>query len=272
VTSNGVEGPDPATVSDVGIGVGVGVGVDGGSGGDDQGPEVPAAALRLWRELVGDQRAFAPGMRTVARDTRGLCPRGWTGIVRLGDAYAIEPGDAAPDTIAALLALDDPADPEQVLGAVTVHDTLGPGELAYRPAAAAPLPRVTVGDGLTLGIEPVGRLERFLAALPDEDVRESSVGDMDEAVVLRLEGTPVAAAGHLRWPADIAHIGILVAPAHRGRGHGRSAGAAAVQRAEAQGSSAQWRAATDNLGSRGLAAALGFVEVGRQLSVDLAPR
>jgi GNAT superfamily N-acetyltransferase len=270
VTSNGVEGPDPATVS--GLGVGVGVGVDGGSDGDVQGTEVPAAALRLWRELVGDRRAFAPGMRTVARDTRGLCPPGWTGIVRLGDAYAIELGEAEPETIAVLLALDDPADPEQVLAALTVHDTLGPGELAYRPATAAPPARMTSGVGLSLEVEPVRHLGGFLAGLPDEDVQESSVGDMDEAVVLRVEGTPVAVAGHLRWPADIAHIGILVAPAHRGRGLGRIVGNAAVERAESQGLSAQWRAATDNLGSRGLAAALGFVEVGRQLSVDLAPR
>jgi GNAT superfamily N-acetyltransferase len=234
--------------------------------------EVPAAALRLWRELVGDPRAFAPGMRTVARDTRGLCPPGWTGIVRLGDAYAIEPGGAEPETVAVLLTLDDPADLEQVLAAVPVHDTLGPGELAYRPPAAAPLAQVLLADGLSLGLEPVGQLDGFLAALPDEDVQESSVGDMDEALVLRLQGTPVAAAGHLRWPTDIAHIGILVAAAHRGRGHGWTVGAAAVERARSQGLSAQWRAATDNVGSRRLAAGLGFVEVGRQLSLDLTPR
>ena len=120
---------------------------------------VPDGALRPWRTLGGDPTLFAPGSRRVVRGSRGYCPPGWVGIVRLPPS----------------------------------------------------------------------------------------------------------------WPA---HVGILVAPDQRGRGVGRALAAAATARALDLGRVPQWRAATDNPASRVIARAVGYVEVGRQLSVrptDPAP-
>ena len=99
-------------------------------------PPPPQAALRLWRELVGRSGAFAPGTTIVVRNTRYVCPAGWIGVVRLGDALAIDATVADDGTLTTLLDLDDPSDPEQVAASVNPLETLGPGMLAYLPDGA----------------------------------------------------------------------------------------------------------------------------------------
>jgi len=96
---------------------------------------IPDGALRLWRTLAGDPTAFQPASRRAVRDTRGFCPPGWVGVVRLGDAYAVERGGADDATVARLLALPDPADPEPLATVLAASERLGPAELAYPPAA-----------------------------------------------------------------------------------------------------------------------------------------
>ena len=91
---------------------------------------VPDEARRSWRILAGDGTALRPGTTTVVRGSRGICPSGWIGVVRLGDATLIEAGDADDATIDVLLSLEDPSEPAEVSGVLRLGRTLGPGELA----------------------------------------------------------------------------------------------------------------------------------------------
>ncbi|MGW3829145.1 GNAT family N-acetyltransferase [Streptomyces sp. NPDC005071] len=78
----------------------------------------------------------------------------------------------------------------------------------------------------------------------------------------------VAAAGYRAWPRRTAHISVLTAPGWRGRGLARVTGSATTTHALAAGLLPQWRARVPE--SRRVAIALGFRELGAQLSIDLA--
>lgn len=78
----------------------------------------------------------------------------------------------------------------------------------------------------------------------------------------------LAAAGYRAWPCGTAHISVLTAPRARGRGLARATGSATVVHALAAGLLPQWRARRP--ASRRAAAALGFEELGAQLSIELA--
>jgi hypothetical protein len=97
---------------------------------------VPDGARRLWCTLAGDEHALQAATTTLVHGSQGIAPAGWTGVVRLGDAWLIEAGDADDEAVDVLRGLDDPSDPEQVTRALRPARTLGPGELAYLPVGA----------------------------------------------------------------------------------------------------------------------------------------
>jgi GNAT superfamily N-acetyltransferase len=227
---------------------------------------VPDQARRLWCTLASEDDALRPATTTVVHGSRGIAPEGWTGVVRLGDAYLIEAGDADATVLDLLTNLDDPSDPEQVTHVLRPVRTLGPGELAYLPVGAAVADLVHGGE---LREVPVASLRGWLDSLPEEDVEESSVGEMDQALTLYRGEDVLGAAGHLDWPARIGHVGVLVAPTARGEGVGGHLGAAATRRVLEHGRSPQWRAAAGNLASRQVARRIGYREMGRQFSFQL---
>jgi GNAT superfamily N-acetyltransferase len=230
----------------------------------------PRAALALWRELTGDPVAFVPGSRAAVRGSRGICRPGWVGAVRLGDAFAVEIGAARDEPAAALLACQDPTDPDEVVVALQPTETLGPGVLAYLPEPSTePDGAIAMPSDVTISLERVAVVRGWLDSLPPDDVQESGLAELDEVLVARSRGRPVAAAGHHVWPTGVAHLGVVADPVDRGRGFGVAVARAAVQRAQASGLTPQWRAAETNAASRAVARRLGFVEVGRQFSVRL---
>ena len=121
-------------------------------------------------------------------------------------------------------------------------------------------------DGIHVEERDVAELRGWLATLPEEDLAESSVVDMPRVLVAVVDGQVAGAVGHLAWPEQVAHVGIVVAPGHRGRGIGRALAVVGTERARRAGLAPQWRAATDNVASRALARRAGYVEVGRQFS------
>jgi predicted GNAT family acetyltransferase len=103
----------------------------------------------------------------------------------------------------------------------------------------------------------------------DDDAGEAGLDEITSpAFVVREAGEVVAAAGYRTWPSRSAHISVLTAPGWRGRGLARETGSATTAHALAAGLLPQWRARVPE--SRRVAVALGFLELGAQLSIELA--
>ena len=101
------------------------------------------------------------------------------------------------------------------------------------------------------------------------DVEESGLqGITSPAFAVCEHGQVVAAAGYRDWPCGTAHLSVLTAAAARGRGFARAAASAAVAHAIGEGRLPQWRARPE--ASRRVACALGFRELGSQVSIRLA--
>ncbi|MFF3915821.1 GNAT family N-acetyltransferase [Streptomyces sp. NPDC001852] len=234
-------------------------------------------ARGTWQELASVPVSFgAPGdVDVVVSPDARICPRGWAGIVLLGGAAIVTaPTEAAADRIRKAVAevpADKLTDLETVRGVLTVGDVLGPATLAYvapdgfRPAELAGLSVEQWSDGY-------GSLDGLVEASGANDADEAGLDEISSpAFGVRMEGQVVAAAGYGHWPrlrpSRTAHMMVLTAPTWRGKGLARVTASAAVRHALEQGLLPQWRARTP--ASRKTAAALGFTELGSQLSIEL---
>lgn len=233
-------------------------------------------ARALWEELARVPVSFDPegGVRVVASPESSLCPRGWTGVVSLGgSAIATAPTEAAAAMVGAALSgvAAEAMTNADALGAVLPLDfVLGPATLSYLdPADFRPVPNGDVAvERLQVGHPELVELER---ASSRQDADEAAINEITSpAFVVRVDGGVVAASGYQTWPRRTAHISILTAPAWRGKGFGRMAASNAVAHALTAGLLPQWRARP--IPSRRVAAALGFRELGAQLSFRMAPQ
>ncbi|WTF74778.1 GNAT family N-acetyltransferase [Streptomyces sp. NBC_01594] len=228
-------------------------------------------ARELWTELaVAPVEFLSGGANVVVSPGSWLCPPLWTGLVVLGGAGIV----TAPSARAAKLMMDasrklspeELVDEDRLRDLLPVLDVLGPASLLYLDRAdllpaygGAAVEEVMCGDG---------ELASLLARAGEEDAGESGLADIDSpAFVLREGDDVVAAAGHRAWPRSVAHLSVLVAPGCRGRGLARVVASAAVTHGLDAGLLPQWRARPHP--SRRVAHALGFQELGSQLSVRL---
>ncbi|MFG2824488.1 GNAT family N-acetyltransferase [Kitasatospora sp. NPDC048365] len=232
-----------------------------------------AMARRLWEGLASAPVAFpSTGAAAVVVSPRsGLCPDGWVGVVSLGGAAIVTaPDEETAATVRralAGLAAEALTDAEAVRAALPVSRLLGPAALAYasadgfRPAAAgAPTVEQLPGDHPDLRA-----LDRAAGA---DEAGEAGLDEITSpAFAVREGGRLVAAAGYRTWPGRTAHLSVLTAPGSRGRGLARATGSAATSHALTAGLLPQWRARPP--ASRRVAAALGFRELGAQLSIAL---
>ncbi|MFG3055498.1 GNAT family N-acetyltransferase [Kitasatospora sp. NPDC048239] len=191
-------------------------------------------------------------------------------VVLVSSAIVTTPSEDAAETVRDALAnlpVGALAGAHSVRGVLPVARVLGPAALAYvsddgfRSAAG----------GLTVEQLPGGHPElRELENLAGAgDSGEAGLSEITSpAFVIREEGEVVAAAGYRSWPSRTAHVSVLTAPAWRGQGLARATGSGAVAHALAAGLLPQWRARVP--ASRRVALALGFRELGAQLSVELA--
>lgn len=237
----------------------------------------PASAVTharaLWTELAGVP-VDSPTDVVVAPGSL-LCPPGWAGIVRIGDAAVVTAPDArsaeALGEAARILSYEELTDPVRLgvtlSGTAPVLDVLGPASLCYPDGgrdtfvpAPGPVEQVAAGDR--------SALKALLAAVGQDDADESGLDEISSPAFLLVDGgVAVAAAGYLSWPRSVAHLCVLVAPNHRRRGLARIVASAAVSHALDAGLLPQWRARP--YPSRRVAAALGFRELGAQLSVRM---
>jgi GNAT superfamily N-acetyltransferase len=229
-------------------------------------------ARRLWTHLAGTPVAFKDAAIDVAVSPRSLlCPPGWVGVVGLGSAVigTAPDGDTAEVVRGGLSDLPSAAmtDPAMVGGRLPVVEVLGPASLAYCDVAGFRPVGFSVVEIVPAGHPDVGSL---LALVPAEDADESGLAEITSpAFVVRTGSDVIAAAGYRTWPSSTAHLSVLTVPAERGRGLARMVAAAAVTHALDVGLLPQWRARPE--ASRRVARALGFRELGSQLSIRLPP-
>jgi GNAT superfamily N-acetyltransferase len=235
---------------------------------------LPARARRLWEDLAGVPVLFPPrgGVNVVVSPESGMCPPGWFGAVALGgSAIVTAPGDSAAAIVRDALRglpVEAVADATSVRAVLPVSRVLGPAVLSYlSPERFRP-----VHAGL-LTVEQLPADDRELRRLEEaagpEDASEAGLDEITSpAFVVREHGQVIAAAGYRTWPCRTAHVSVLTAPQVRGRGLARATGSATVAHALAAGLLPQWRARRP--ASRRVAAALGFAELGAQLSIELA--
>jgi RimJ/RimL family protein N-acetyltransferase len=236
----------------------------------------PAAALtararELWECLAGAAAGFTPAMSVAVVPRSYLCPPGWAGIVVLGSAaLATAPDHDTARFIEQALSGQPAAsltDTGVLSSRLPAAEILGPASLAYLdPAEFRPQP----GDAVTtpVGLDHPG-FRQFLLAADTDDVEESGIGEITTpAFAIREHGQVVAAAGYRDWPCGTAHLSVLTASAARGRGLAQAAASAAVAHAIAEGRLPQWRARPQ--ASRRVARALGFRELGAQVSIRFA--
>jgi hypothetical protein len=254
-------------------------------------------ARLLWRTLADVPVAFPPsGVSVVVSPSSRLCPPGWCGVVTLGpSAIATVPTASLKPVVEAALGhlpTSDMTDAHQVRAALPARSFLGPAALAYLdpadftppstptsvvPASRAPsvIASVVPASGapplVASGAPPLAAsgVAALVASVSADDAGESGLGEITSpAFVLSQDGEVVAAAGYRRWPTGVAHLSVLTAPSHRGRGMAHAVAGHAVADALSHGLFPQWRARPP--ASRRVARALGFHELGAQLSFEVS--
>ncbi|WP_328543875.1 GNAT family N-acetyltransferase [Streptomyces europaeiscabiei] len=229
-------------------------------------------ARELWSELAVTPVKFSSseGANIVVSPASQLCPPLWTGVVVLGGASIVTvPSVQVAELMAGAsrkLSNEELVDEGRLREVLPVLDVLGPASLLYLDRAdffpvqgGAAVEKVTCGDD---------ELAELLARAGEEDAGESGLEDITSpAFVLRDGDKVVAAAGYQAWPRSVAHLSVLVEPDHQGRGLARVVASAAVAHALDAGLLPQWRARP--YPSRRVALALGFQELGSQLSIRL---
>lgn len=228
-------------------------------------------ARDAWVTLAGVPVTFRrEGEVRVSPESR-LCPPQWTGIVTLGGASIATVPDHRFSAALRVALASLPAGAESTVdrwrAALPVVDVLGPACLGYldesdfRPLAGGP-----AAEQLPAGHADVAAL---LAAAEDHEAAESGIAGITSAAFVVRDGrTAAAVAGYRHWPGEVAHLCVLTAPAHRGRGLARAAASAATSDALASRLLPQWRARVP--ASRRIARAIGFSELGAQLSLRVA--
>ncbi|MFI6310732.1 GNAT family N-acetyltransferase [Nocardia fusca] len=231
-------------------------------------------AHALWEDLAAAPVSFSSSDAVdVAVSPRAMiCPQGWAGFIVLqGRAIVTAPSASAVAAIRAAMAelsVEDLVDPEILGRVLPLAEVLGPATLAYldeRDFNAAPRGSVPV-DRISAEHPDLRRLE--VLAGKDES-EESGLREITSpAFAIRVDGEVVAAAGYRTWPSQTAHMSVLTAPENRGQGLARLTGSTAVAHALEAGLLPQWRARAPQ--SQRVALALGFRELGAQLSVRLS--
>ena len=210
-----------------------------------------------------------PDTRRVFVDPKSaLGPAGWVGILALDRAVlvAVPTRDLEPVAVAAIadLSVAQVTDPALVAPRFNhVAEVLGPSMLAYADAGSLrSVPAATVEAGTVE--DP--RLHELVASVPAEDAHEAGVLDCTSPMFfVVVRNRVVSACGYRVWADRLAHLCVLTASDARNAGHARAAAAAAAEYALDNGLIPQWRAR--RAASQAVAAALGFVPMGAQLTM-----
>lgn len=152
---------------------------------------------------------------------------------------------------------------------------VGPAFIGYAETMAAETMAAATMDPPESAAAPLARAERaqldaLRSAASEEEWLHAGLDGHDEPVfVVRCEGGVAAAAGYERLLREVAHIGVLCAPRHRGIGLGRRVVAAAASHALTAGLLAQYQTLWSNTAAIAVARALGFEHFATTMAVRL---
>lgn len=219
-----------------------------------------ARIRRVWLEALGASGLVADGgIEFVERDDLDAV----VSVALFGTRLVAAP----PDLMRRLRRLD----PEQLLDARVVASALGPAAVPIGTATLSYLAVAPPPGSRETSTATATDLTAVRTACTEEEDDESGVGGMPHAWASTAAGSgaTVAVSGFDPWHSEIAQLGVLTHPEHRGGDHAYSAASAAVSAALERGLIPQWRSRTDNESSHRLAARLGFITVGAQCAVAL---
>ncbi len=238
-----------------------------------------------WRQVLGAPDAFRDaGTVVVARPARPAPGPRWVTVVTLGDARCVLiPADLAARLDAATgqapaggsspVAGGDPIIAGRLAHPEEARALLGPGIVVLGPAVLAYTTELAASSAPSAA-EPAEPgavdLDQLGGACDPAEAAESALAAWTHWVhVIRERDVVVAAAGAQVWAGTLAQLGVLTRPDRRGRGLGATVASSVVRAGLATGLVAQWRARVELTASRRLAASLGFVELGVQVTYHL---
>ena len=229
--------------------------------------ELTERSRLLWASLAGPPAQFAARVSVAVAPRSRLGPPGWCSLVTIaGSVIATAPDPATAGAVGRALAglpAASVTDAGVLAARLGIAEILGPASLAYLDAGD-----FRRYDGPPVVLAGGADLAALLAAVDAADRAESGIEEITSpAFTVGLDSRVAAAAGYRDWPGGTAHLSVLTAPWARGRGLAKVAASAAVASALADGRLPQWRARLD--ASRRVALALGFRELGAQVSFRL---
>jgi RimJ/RimL family protein N-acetyltransferase len=231
-------------------------------------PTLTARSHALWASFAGASATFGTGLHVAVSPDSRLCPPGWVGIVVLADeVIATAPTPGIAHTVQqALQALPAASltDATMLSNRLQVLDMLGPACLAYLdPAEFRPHHGLVAVEQL---LPHDDDLRQLVASSGTDDVDQSGITQITSpAFAVREHGAIISVAGYRDWPGQVAQLSVLTIATARGQGLARTVASAALRHAIARGALPQWRARSQT--SRRVARALGFRELGSQVSI-----
>jgi GNAT superfamily N-acetyltransferase len=221
---------------------------------------------RYWADWLGcEVGALRPAATLVCPHGPGLSDYDGTFVLLAGGAPVV----SLPPALLAELApaarrwsVELVRDP---VGLVVAHHpvrlvarVVGPAWVGYADAGSLRSPADGHAQLLTAADAPrVAALRR--ACTPEEWAHGGHTLEEGAAAGAFVDGHLAALAGYTRWGEHLAHISVVVHPAHRGLGFGRAVVARVAAEALAVGLVAQYRTLEVNAPARAVAASLGFV-------------
>lgn len=146
-------------------------------------------------------------------------------------------------------------------------EALGEARLAYvdeetlQPVATDGVAELPDDDPLVTDLHATSDRGEWNEAIGTE-VREHSFAIVEQSSLLALANLQI-------WNDELAHVGVFTAAPARGRGLAAKVSCAAVERAYTRGFVPQWRSRVGNHASARVAGKLGFVDLGKQMTVRL---
>ena len=146
-------------------------------------------------------------------------------------------------------------------------EVIGPAYIGYADRV-----QKTASDARLLTIDDLELLNELKShcLVAEWDHGGSEIGETPLAGFM-VQRELIAVAGYEVWGGVIAHISVVVHPAHRGKGYGRSVVSLCASTAIAAGLLAQYRTLGANIPSIQIANSLGFESFAESVAIRLRP-